>query len=78
LGYGECAGRIRTTRTISYSGSFSEPEVLTEILGGDEGCFFEQIREEKGLAYVVAAVSMEGNAMQPEYGFLAQLSIWHN
>ncbi len=35
-------------------------EILTEILGGHGGRLFEQVREVKGLAYSVTAMSMEG------------------
>lgn len=40
-------------------------EVLTEILGGHGGRLFNQIREEKGLAYSVTAVSIDG--IEPGY-----------
>jgi zinc protease len=35
-------------------------EILSEILGGHGGRLFEQVRETKGLAYSVTAMSMEG------------------
>jgi zinc protease len=40
-------------------------EILIEVLGGHGGRLFQSVREEKGLAYSVTAVSMEG--IEPGY-----------
>ncbi len=40
-------------------------EVMVEVLGGHGGRLFQSVREEKGLAYSVTAVSMEG--IEPGY-----------